>query len=106
MTTGRTGIAGGRPPSTPLAGSWISGVSGRRDLCSRTLVDPEGAMHHYRVYFLGSDHRIKRAIDLSCANDEEAVAYVTEHHDDASIEVWQAERPVYSSNPVKQGVSL
>jgi hypothetical protein len=48
----------------------------------------------YRLYFLDRDDHIHSAINLDCADDDQAVALAHEHHDGAPMELWQGARLV------------
>jgi len=51
-------------------------------------------MGHYRLYFLDEQGRINRALDLECADDEEAVSRVSEHRYQYGLELWEGARLV------------
>lgn len=51
-------------------------------------------MLSYRLYFLGREGRITRAVELECANDEDALQAVEEHVDGHPMELWQQARKV------------
>lgn len=48
----------------------------------------------YRLYFLGIDDRISKAVELDCPDDQAAVAAVAEHADGRAMELWQLGRKV------------
>jgi hypothetical protein len=51
-------------------------------------------MPDYRLYFLDSDGHIKRAVELHCASDAEAIAAVEQHRDGRAMELWDRARVV------------
>lgn len=52
-----------------------------------------GADMHYRVYFLSSEGRIRRAEDIDAANDEDAIQFARElDHRGFSLEIWDRGR--------------
>lgn len=57
------------------------------------------AMPHYRLYFLHSDNRISRAIDVECAGDEHAIEQAASFRYVHAIEVWQGTRLVKRIEP-------
>jgi hypothetical protein len=53
------------------------------------------AMGSYRIYWLGTDHRIKAALDAECASDEDACATAAEQIGDyPAAEIWHGARRV------------
>jgi hypothetical protein len=52
------------------------------------------AMPHYRLYFLRADNRVDRAVDLDCADDEEAINKASELRGPQAMELWQRTRLV------------
>jgi hypothetical protein len=51
-------------------------------------------MLSYRLYFLGPEGHIVRAVEFECASDEDALNAVEQHADGRSMELWQQARKV------------
>jgi hypothetical protein len=51
-------------------------------------------MLSYRLYFLGREGRIIRAVELECSSDEDALLAVEGHADGGPMELWQQARRV------------
>ncbi len=51
-------------------------------------------MTDYRVYVLGDDGHIVRAIELDCQDDSAATEAAKQHLNGRDIELWQRERCV------------
>jgi hypothetical protein len=51
-------------------------------------------MLSYRLYFLGRDGGITRAVPFECSSDEEALEAVVAHADGRPMELWQQARKV------------
>jgi hypothetical protein len=47
---------------------------------------------HYRTYFIGQDGRISNAIDMECADDEQAKECAKKFLSDRNAELWQDDR--------------
>jgi hypothetical protein len=61
-------------------------------------------MLSYRLYFLGRENRITRAVELECANDEDALRAVEGHADGCPMELWQQARKVRVFSAAKVAV--
>ena len=58
-------------------------------------------MGDYRLYFFGPEGRVRRSIDLACADDDEAirsVALAQQEGNRFAIELWEGARLVRSWN--------
>jgi hypothetical protein len=53
---------------------------------------------YYRFYFLDTNDRIRRAIDVQCSDDNHAIEQAKERLEGRALEVWQASRPVRRVN--------
>jgi hypothetical protein len=51
-------------------------------------------VQHYRVYLIGSDGHIERAVDLQCDNEDQALAQARELAKDRAVELWQGGRQI------------
>lgn len=51
-------------------------------------------MAHYKLYFLDHADHIRKAIDLECDTDEQAIAAVEDHRKTGPLELWQGARCV------------
>jgi hypothetical protein len=51
-------------------------------------------MQHYRVYVIGMDGRFIRSIDLSCEDDNAAIAATKPLIDGHDLELWQRDRRI------------
>ncbi len=51
-------------------------------------------MHGYRLYFFNRDDHIRDAVELMCADDEEALGVVDTHRDGRAMELWCGARLV------------
>jgi len=51
-------------------------------------------MTHYRLYLLDGDNHIRRAFDLDCADDDEAVKTAETYVDGHAVELWEKTRKV------------
>jgi len=51
-------------------------------------------MSDYRVYILGSDDRIVKAIHLQCTDDKTAIESAKQYIDGRGIELWQRDRRI------------
>lgn len=49
-------------------------------------------MQHYRLYVVGVDGHFIRAIDLSCADEKEAIQSAKQFIDGHDLELWQRDR--------------
>lgn len=49
-------------------------------------------MSDYRIYFLGTDDRIMRAVEMRCGSDHDAAAEVRRLAKGATVELWQRAR--------------
>jgi hypothetical protein len=56
-------------------------------------------MPDYKLYFLDEDGRIRRALDLECRDDEQALSVVREHVSDQAMELWCGRRLVRGFPP-------
>jgi hypothetical protein len=63
-------------------------------------------MLSYRLYFLGREGRITRAVELECASDDEALRAVEEHADGRPMELWQQARKVRAYVAQAMGVAV
>lgn len=57
------------------------------------------AMAWYRLYFFSSRDKIARAMDMECADDDEAVRCVADHPHKFGLELWQGARRVRRFEP-------
>lgn len=51
-------------------------------------------MPAYRLYYLNPKGGIRRAVELACDTDEDAIAMVTQHVDGHAMELWDRDRVV------------
>jgi hypothetical protein len=51
-------------------------------------------MAHYRLYFLGADDRVSRALNLHCPDDDAAIMIVRQHTHLHAMELWSGSRKV------------
>ena len=51
-------------------------------------------MTHYRLYLLDDGNHIRRAFDLDCADDDEAVKTAETYVDGHAVELWERTRKV------------
>jgi hypothetical protein len=51
-------------------------------------------MAHYRAYIIGRDHRVQKAEDLTCSDDEEAKKAAERFVDGHDVELWQRDRMI------------
>lgn len=51
-------------------------------------------MADYKLYFLDGQGRIRRAIDLSCEDDEHAIRTVNEQARGLPMQLWEGDRLV------------
>ena len=51
-------------------------------------------MTHYRLYVFDAENHIRRAVDLECADDDEAMRMAERYVDGHDVEVWQETRKV------------
>jgi len=49
---------------------------------------------HYRLYFLDMADHIRRALDLECADDTEAMGVAKARQDSGPVELWNGARRV------------
>jgi len=60
-------------------------------------------MADYRLYLIGPNGRISRAIELDCRDDAHAFEVVREHHLGVRGELWQQARMVGEIEPTRGG---
>jgi len=60
-------------------------------------------MAGYRLYLLNREGRIRRALDLECDTDEDAVRRMDGHDHPFGMELWQHTRLVQSLEPATGG---
>lgn len=62
-------------------------------------------MLSYRLYFLGRDGRITRAVPFESSSDEDALKAIEAHADGRPMELWQRGRMVrtFAAVPVAAG---
>ena len=51
-------------------------------------------MADYRIYFLGANGRISRAVAFDCENDAAAIEVAREYSHEHAMELWQQARMV------------
>ena len=51
-------------------------------------------MPAYRLYFLGDDGHIVRAVELDCGHDDQAIVQAKRHADGRPLELWERARKV------------
>ncbi len=56
-------------------------------------------MLDYRIYFLGANGRISRAVAFECEDDDAAIKIAREHHHEHAMELWQQARMVQRFEP-------
>ncbi|WP_340646478.1 hypothetical protein [Phenylobacterium sp.] len=56
-------------------------------------------MLDYRIYFLGANGRISRAIAFECENDDAALELAHLHSHEHAMELWQQARMVHRFEP-------
>jgi hypothetical protein len=58
-------------------------------------------MQHYRVYVIGQDGHFIKSIDLSCEDDNAAIAATKPLIDGHDLELWQRDRRIarFDSKP-------
>ena len=54
-------------------------------------------MQHYRAYFLDQDGHISNAIDMECADDDQAKECAKKFVSDRNAELWQEDRLLRST---------
>jgi len=59
-------------------------------------------MADYRLYFLDEQGHVRRALDMECRDDAQAIAVVTEHLSDQAMELWQGSRKVHVFEPASR----
>jgi hypothetical protein len=57
-------------------------------------------MLDYRIYFLGAQGRISRAVAFECESDAEAIKIAREHSHEHAMELWQQARMVQRIEPI------
>jgi len=55
---------------------------------------PSWAMAHYRLYRISETEHIDAAIDLDCADDEQAIEAARQMVDGCDLELWEGKRMV------------
>ena len=55
-------------------------------------------MAYYRFYFLDHQEHIRRALDVQCKDDVDAIEQAIQRLDGRALEIWQGERPVRRVN--------
>ena len=70
------------------------------------MVDPRNKTPAYRAYVIGPDGRIKRAHELYCKSDDDAVTAARQYVDGHAVEVWDKGRKVALLPPIEQPPSL
>jgi hypothetical protein len=60
-------------------------------------------MADYRLYFQDHNGHIVRALEMVCADDNEAIARVEEVADGQSVELWQLDRWVFAKDGHDKG---
>jgi hypothetical protein len=55
-------------------------------------------LSEYRIYFLGADGHITRAVDVEASNDEAAIAVLRQHDHPFAKELWERTRVVCREN--------
>jgi hypothetical protein len=51
-------------------------------------------MPAYRLYFLGDDGHIVRALELDCRHDSQAISQAEHHADGRAMELWEGARQI------------
>ena len=51
-------------------------------------------MKSYRLYFLDHNGHIRRAVEMECESDDQAIDAVEQHRDARAMELWQQARKV------------
>lgn len=51
-------------------------------------------MPYYRLYYLNNAGSIRRAVELPCQNDDEAITQAGRHRDGQAMELWDRDRVV------------
>lgn len=61
--------------------------------------DAKAGMFDYRIYFLGANGRISRAVAFACEDDAEAIELARQHTHEHAMELWQQARMVQRFEP-------
>ena len=61
--------------------------------------DAKTSMLDYRIYFLGANGRISRAVAFECEDDAAAIKVAREHIHEHAMELWQQARMVERIEP-------
>jgi len=61
--------------------------------------DPGAPLLYYRMYLIGDDGGIVKALELHCAGDDDAISAATELAAGAAAELWQRGRLVTQIRP-------
>ncbi len=64
-------------------------IGGRVGAASLSLAEGQGTGVHYRLYFLDIANHIRRALDLECADDQEAIGIAKNGHPERPLELWR-----------------
>ena len=63
-------------------------------------------MQHYRAYFLDQDGHISNAIDMECADDDQAKECAKKFVSDRNAELWQEDRLIAIYEDCVEGLSI
>lgn len=78
-----------------MSQGWVIAVqANHHEIRATSRIGPEDPVLTYRLYFLGREGRITRAVELECSSDEDAMRAVEEHVDGRAMELWQQARKV------------
>jgi hypothetical protein len=59
-------------------------------------------MAEYRAYFIGTDGRFLRAVELVCPDDDVAKEYARQLVDGHDVELWQGDRKIEAFKPTQE----